>query len=174
MNYESAQRYNISPMPERCPVALASSPNRDCCIKANRCVAFGIRLRSHTEVCSLQTSPSAPCASSFLQSLDNLACKIVRLLTFATVSLSSRWSPPSDHDTTAFNQRNLYRHGGNLKFFCVYFLFSSGGRKNSSEVSFDSSEEISIASVENFYFPRSYLEFLPEESKCIGAIWTHK
>ncbi len=58
----------------------------DCCIKANRCVAFGIRLRSHTEVCSLQTSPSAPCASSFLQSLDNLACKIVRLLTFATVS----------------------------------------------------------------------------------------
>ncbi len=32
----------------------------DCCIKANRCVAFGIRLRSHTEVCSLQTSPSAP------------------------------------------------------------------------------------------------------------------
>ena len=58
----------------------------DCCIKANRCVAFGIQLRSHTEVCSLQTSPSAPCASSFLQSLDNLACKIVRLLTFATVS----------------------------------------------------------------------------------------
>ena len=59
---------------------------RDCCIKANRCVAFGIRLRSHTDVCSLQTSPSAPCASSFLQSLDNLASKIVRLLTFATVS----------------------------------------------------------------------------------------
>ena len=59
---------------------------RDCCIKANRCVAFGIRLRSHTEVCSLQTSPSAPCASSFLQSQDNLASKIVRLLTFATVS----------------------------------------------------------------------------------------
>ena len=58
----------------------------DCCIKANRCVAFGIRLWSHTEVCSLQTSPSAPCASSFLQSQDNLACKIVRLLTFATVS----------------------------------------------------------------------------------------
>ena len=50
----------------------------DCCIKANRYVAFGIRLRSHTEVCSLQTSPSAPCASSFLQSLDNLASKIVR------------------------------------------------------------------------------------------------
>ena len=64
---------------------------RDCCIKANRCVAFGIRLRSHTEVCALQTSPSAPCASSFLQSLDNLACKIVRLLTFATVSV--RLSP---------------------------------------------------------------------------------
>ena len=59
---------------------------RDCCIKANRCVAFGIRLRSHTEVCSLQTSPSAPCASSFLQSQDNLASKIVRLLTFAPVS----------------------------------------------------------------------------------------
>ena len=56
------------------------------CIKANRCVAFGIRLRSHTDVCSLQTSPSAPCASSFLQSQDNLASKIVRLLTFATVS----------------------------------------------------------------------------------------
>ena len=54
--------------------------------KANCCIAFGIRLRSHTEVCSLQTSPSAPCASSFLQSLDNLASKIVRLLTFATVS----------------------------------------------------------------------------------------
>ncbi len=33
-----------------------------------------------------KTSPSAPCASSFLQSLDNLASKIVRLLTFATVS----------------------------------------------------------------------------------------
>ena len=62
----------------------------DCCIKANRCVAFGIRLRSHTEVCSLQTSPSAPCASSFLQSLDNLACKIVRLLTFATVSFGRK------------------------------------------------------------------------------------
>ena len=60
---------------------------RDSCIKANRCVAFGIRLWSHTEVCSLQTSPSAPCTSSFLQSLDNLARKIVRLLTFATVSL---------------------------------------------------------------------------------------
>ena len=60
--------------------------HRDCCIKANRCVAFGIRLRSHTEVCSLQTLPSAPCASSFLQSQDNLASKIVRLLTFATVS----------------------------------------------------------------------------------------
>ncbi len=42
--------------------------------------------RSHTEVCSLQTSPSAPCASSFLQSQDNLASKIGRLLTFATVS----------------------------------------------------------------------------------------
>ena len=65
---------------------------RDSCIKANRCVAFGIRLWSHTEVCSLQTSPSAPCASSFLQSLDNLASKIVRLLTFATVSLSE-YSP---------------------------------------------------------------------------------
>ena len=59
---------------------------RDCCIKANRCVAFGIRLWSHTEVFSLQTSPSAPCASSFLQSLDNLTSKIVRPLTFATVS----------------------------------------------------------------------------------------
>ena len=63
---------------------------RDCCIKANRCVAFGIRFRSHTEVCSLQASPSAPCASSFLQSLDNLASKIVRLLTFATVSIKER------------------------------------------------------------------------------------
>ena len=61
------------------------APQGDYCIKANRGVAFGIRLRSHTEVCSLQTSPSVPCASSFLQSLDNLACKIVRLLTFATV-----------------------------------------------------------------------------------------
>ncbi len=58
----------------------------DCCIKANRCVAFGIRLWLHTEVCSLQTSRSAPCASSFLQSQDNLASKIVRLLTVATVS----------------------------------------------------------------------------------------
>ena len=65
---------------------LTYKPTRDCCIKANRCVAFGIRPRSHTEVCSLQTSPLAPCASSFLQSLDNLASKIVRLLTFATVS----------------------------------------------------------------------------------------
>ena len=54
---------------------------------ANRRVTFGIRLRLHTEVCFLQTSPSAPCASSFLQSQDNLASKIVRLLTFATVSL---------------------------------------------------------------------------------------
>ena len=66
--------------------AKGESKGGDCCIKANRCVAFGLRLRSHTEVCSLQTSPSAPCASSFLQSLDNLASKIVRLLTFATVS----------------------------------------------------------------------------------------
>ena len=62
---------------------------RDYGIKANRCVAFGIRLRSHTEVCSLQASPSAPCASSFLQSLDNLASKIVSLLTFATVSVDA-------------------------------------------------------------------------------------
>ena len=54
---------------------------------ANRCVAFEIRLQLHTEVCSLQTSPSASCASSFLQSQDNLASKIVRLLTYATVSL---------------------------------------------------------------------------------------
>ena len=59
----------------------------DCCIKANRCVAFGIWLRSHTEVCSLQISPSAPCVSSFLQSQDNLASKIMRLLTFTTVFL---------------------------------------------------------------------------------------
>ena len=58
----------------------------DCCIKSNRCVAFGICLRSHTEVYSLQTSPSEPCASSFLQSQDNLASKIVRQLTFAPVS----------------------------------------------------------------------------------------
>ena len=67
--------------------------SRGCCIKANRCVAFGIRLRSHTEACFLQTSPSVSCASSFLQSLlqsqDNLASKIVRLLTFATVSSDS-------------------------------------------------------------------------------------
>ena len=63
--------------------------SRGCCIKANRCVAFGIRLRSHTEVCFLQTSSSASCASSFLQSQDNLASKIVRLLTFATVSSDS-------------------------------------------------------------------------------------
>ena len=60
-----------------------------CCIKANRCVAFGIRLRSHTEACFLQTSSSASCASSFLQSQDNLASKIVRVLTFTTVSSDS-------------------------------------------------------------------------------------
>ena len=60
---------------------------RDCCIKANRGVAFGIRLRSHTEVCELQTSSSAPCASSVLQSQDNLASKIVRLFTFAAVTI---------------------------------------------------------------------------------------
>ena len=56
--------------------------NGDCCTKANRCIAFGIRLRSHTEVCSRQTSPSAPCASSFLQSQDNLASKIVQTVDF--------------------------------------------------------------------------------------------
>ena len=67
---------------------------RDCCIKANRCVAFGIRLRSHTDVCSLQTSPSAPCASSFLQSLDNLASKIVRLLTLQQSHISSFLKSP--------------------------------------------------------------------------------
>ena len=110
MNYESAQRYNISPMPERCPVALALSPNRDCCIKANRCVAFGIRLRSHTEVCSLQTSPSAPCASSFLQSLDNHASKIVRLLTFATVSNSfqtiATWEMSNPHVAIFYSPRS--------------------------------------------------------------------
>ena len=77
------------------PYALVPSfaphqPLWDCCIKAHRCVAFGIRLRSHTEVCGLQASPSAPCASSFLQSLDNLACKIGRLLTFATVSIQTK------------------------------------------------------------------------------------
>ena len=109
MNYESAQRYNISPMPGCCPVALSLSPNRDCCIKANRCVAFGIRLRSHTEVCSLQTSPSAPCASSFLQSLDNLACKIVRLLTFATVSNSfqtiATWKMSNFHMAIFYSPR---------------------------------------------------------------------
>ena len=70
--------------PATCGGVICDVPG-DCCIKANRCVAFGIRLWSHTEVCSLQTSPSAPCASSFLQSQDNLASKIVRLLTFATV-----------------------------------------------------------------------------------------
>ncbi|WP_298544403.1 hypothetical protein, partial [uncultured Porphyromonas sp.] len=66
---------------------------------------------------------------------------------------------------TAFNQRNLYRHGGNLKFFRGYFLFSSEERKNSSEVSFDSSEvsfdsseEFFITSGANFYSPRGDLQ----------------
>ena len=71
------------------PYPISAYTVGDCCIKANRCVAFGIRIRSHTEVCSLQTSPSAPCASSFLRSQDNLASKIMRLLTFATVSVGS-------------------------------------------------------------------------------------
>ncbi|WP_302336136.1 hypothetical protein, partial [uncultured Porphyromonas sp.] len=73
---------------------------------------------------------------------------------------------------TAFNQRNLYRHGGNLKFFRGDFLFSSEGRKNSSEVSFDSSEvsfdsseEFRITSVANFYLPVDYLKIPPEESE---------
>ena len=71
-----------------CGVLFCHDPfvKRGCRKKANRCVAFGIRLRLHTGVCTLQASPSAPCASFFLQSQDNLASKIVRLLTFATVS----------------------------------------------------------------------------------------
>ena len=77
---------------------------RDYCIKANRSVAFGLRLRLHTEVCSLQTSPSVPRASSFLQGQDNLAGKIVRLLTFATVS----YAPPPNIDE-ALHTTKVYR-----------------------------------------------------------------
>ncbi len=49
-------------------------------------IAFVSVLVTYFGVNFFQTSPSAPCASSFLQSQDNLASKIVRLLTFATVS----------------------------------------------------------------------------------------
>ena len=149
MNYKSAQRYNISPMPECRPVALSLSPNRDCCIKANRGVAFGIRLRSHTEVCGLQTSPSAPCASSFLQSLDNHASKIVRLLTFATVSNSfqtiATWKMSNPHMAIFYSPRSCesflpkyhlippkYRliPPKNFFFSTWIFLFSTWGSRN--------------------------------------------
>ena len=60
---------------------------RDCCIMANHCVAIGIRLRSRTPVRSLQSSPSAPCASSILQSQNKIARNLVTLLLFATVSI---------------------------------------------------------------------------------------
>ena len=49
-----------------------------CCFRDSALVTYGGMLPSYP--------PSAPCASSFLQSLDILARKIVRLLTFATVS----------------------------------------------------------------------------------------
>ena len=112
--------------------------NRDCCIKANRCVAFGIRLRSHTVVCSLQTSPSAPCASSFLQSLDNLASKIVRLLTlqqsqksllaFSTVSSGAKSSSPTQHRCWAglLGVLDFYgetrARGSGLAVWCYYSI----------------------------------------------------
>ena len=57
-------------------------------------------------------------------------------------------------------------HVESLKSPRGYFLFSTWGRKNtsevsfdSSEVSFDSSEEFFLAYVENFPFPREYLRF---------------
>ena len=94
----------------------ASVTYGDCCIKANRCVDFGLRLRSHTEVCSLQTSPSAPCASSFLQSQDNLACKIVRLLTFATVTYGGML--PSDLTLSALRFILSAKSGQSCKQDC--------------------------------------------------------
>ena len=64
----------------------------DCCIMANHCVAIGIRLRSRTPVRSLQPSPSAPCASSILQSQNKIASNLETLLLFATgSSCASQW-----------------------------------------------------------------------------------
>ena len=98
----------------------ASVTYGDCCIKANRGVAFGLRLRSHTEVCSLQTSPSAPCASSFLQSLDNLASKIVRLLTFTTVSFLSYISPVWCNPSREHRSSSLQKRGNHSKRAAPY------------------------------------------------------
>ena len=117
----------------------------DCCIKANRCVAFGIRLRSHTEVCELQTSPSAPCASSFLQSLDNLASKIVRLLTFATVFVGSHPCPLIS---------NL------CPLTSIYI--SLRGNSSDSLLSRISTWKISNLHVDIFYFPRGRDSFPPK------------
>ena len=44
-----------------------------------------------------------------------------------------------------------------------YFGFATEERKNTSEVSFDSSEEIPISSLDIFYFPANYSEILREE-----------
>ena len=60
-------------------------------------------------------------------------------------------------------------HGRNQNFLRGYFSFSTEERKNSSdlsidssEVSFDSSEEIIRAYVESFCFPRSYWKISTE------------
>ena len=45
-------------------------------------------------------------------------------------------------------------HVGNDKSSRSYFLFSTWARNISSEVSFDSSEVLFLAYVENFHFPR--------------------
>ncbi len=53
-------------------------------------------------------------------------------------------------------------HGRNRNFLRGYFSFSTEERKNSSDLSFDSSEEIIRAYVESFCFPRSYWKISTE------------
>ena len=67
-----------------------------------------------------------------------------------------------------FFGRLLAPHGGSAKFLRGDFYFlreewrnSSDLSFDSSEVSFESSEVLRHTSVENFYFPASYLEFPP-------------
>ena len=60
-----------------------------------------------------------------------------------------------------FVGRLLAPHGGSAKFLGGDFYFLREEWRNSSDLSFHSSEVLRHTSVENFYFPASYLEFPP-------------
>ena len=78
---------------------------------ANCCVASGIRLRLHTEVCSLQTSPSAPCTSSILPSQSKIASNLAILLPFATVSIDIDRAKAIPMDAVYSEAKTLLNNG---------------------------------------------------------------